>query len=497
MKNRLCLLAMCILVCNTLLAQQAITAVNFNPNTAATSTSYASGGQDYQWGVAPNNQIQNVTGFTASGISYSYASYFPGIVKIRRVDNIDNSGNFTLAWSEGILENGGNTIIMNAAYETDMEDYFGSRTYNKGTDNLFDNISTNSNNIERLDWIYAPGFSSSSTSQFGFAVFERGNLGQHDAFKIAAITGLDGSGNPNQYSQIVSVSTSDYGDISSSSVTYNILKGAVAGPLLVSGGNDQERGAVLTSLTDLGIATGQTIYGYSLFADDLPVSATPADLVDFTNPAFFPNNTQNEGGIDLIAITGVYVESSILAVKLLSFSADLQNGISNLKWTATNENTVSAYAIERGIDGTNFKEIGRVVKGININTANNYAAADDVKAITANVFFYRLKQLNTNGGFEYSNTIKITNSKIAGEISIYPNPVTNLLHATYRSIKNETISLKIYSASGSVLRTQKFAIVAGVNTISVNNVISLPKGEYWLVITNNEGRLSTEKFVKN
>lgn len=69
----------------------------------------------------------------------------------------------------------------------------------------------------------------------------------------------------------------------------------------------QNIGGVFLSLNDLGIANTVKIFGYSIFAADLPANATAADLVNFKNATFFPTNTNSstDGGIDLIALTGV------------------------------------------------------------------------------------------------------------------------------------------------------------------------------------------------
>jgi hypothetical protein len=77
----------------------------------------------------------------------------------------------------------------------------------------------------------------------------------------------------------------------------------------------QNIGGVFLSLDDLGIANTIKIYGYSIFAADLPANAKATDLVNYKNATFFPTNTNSgtQGGIDLIALTGVLsIQNSVI-----------------------------------------------------------------------------------------------------------------------------------------------------------------------------------------
>jgi len=64
---------------------------------------------------------------------------------------------------------------------------------------------------------------------------------------------------------------------------------------------------VAIPVTDLGVAAGTTVYGYSLFAPDVTDGGNTANLVDWTNSTFFHTNTNSitTGGIDPIAVSGV------------------------------------------------------------------------------------------------------------------------------------------------------------------------------------------------
>lgn len=481
-----------IVFCLSANAQTPVTAVSINPVTTTGSTTYVSGANTYNWSLSPNNTTAYLTGFTAGGISYSYAS-ISGNVKLRRVNNPNISGNFTLVWAEGFLS--GSTFNMLPQYENDMELYFNNQVYNKGTDNFFDNIAANGNNIERLDFILTGSYSTPLPAEVGFPVFERGDAGNHDPFVIAAITSLDGSGNPTSYGNIVRVKDVNYGE-PGPNVTFRILKAPYPSNLVDAGSNTQTRGGVFISLQDLGIAANQVIYGYSVLGNDLPMSATPANLVDYTNTTFYPNNTGFSGGIDMVAVTGIYATTTSLPTRFTGFNAIENSGYINLKWSVENENTVDHYEIERSIDGINFMSV-QLIKGTNTSVGTkSYSVLDNVSSITSNVLYYRIKQYDHDGSFYYSKTVAVRKNKNNSAILIYPNPVKQHLYINFKSSSDNKAIVTVINAAGKKLLIQKENLFDGTNSITVEGVERLSKGVYFISINVDSGKTFTKKFTK-
>ncbi len=493
MKNSILAIVL-ILMSLIVLAQTAITAVSTSTATASGTNTYVSGANTYNWGVSPNNTITSVNGFTSGGFSYTYASHLNGVVRMRRVNNTGTSGNFTLIWAEA---NGtATTFNMFPEYQNEMELFFDGRVYNKGTDNFFDNTSPNSNNIERLDWIFASGFSNSQPTKVGFAVFERGNAGGHDPFCIAAITAVDGLGNPTAYSNtIVRVAATSYGD-PGPNVTYRILKAQNPADLIDAGTGTQNRGGVIISLANLGIAANQTVYGYSLFANDLPGGATGIDLLTVTNATFFPTNTAGLGGIDLIAITGVYIENTILPFKLYDFAGDEYNGNVTLRWKAADEASIAYYEIEKSYDARQFEKLTQVnVKPVAAGD-NVYTVTDVLNTVVAAKAWYRIKSVDVNGKTTYSATILINAGKNNETLTLYPNPVKNELVASIYAVSLTKATLVVNALSGAAVFTKSIVLQKGNNAIAVEEINKLPAGIYQLVIQKEGGIMLSRQFIK-
>ncbi len=321
-----------LLLCITFLLQQAnaqtpIVNVSIGNIAATTATSYNTSGAvgssfsatnyNYTFGTATqavNNQ-KKLNSLTMGQEIYSYVQNANSFVKIRRINNSIVTGKRTLLWLEKNTVAGGsaNKVAVVPQYNDNMESVFDGNSLNQGTDNLFANQGDgngNNNNIERLDVIFAGGVISTYNNKVGFALFERGADNEHDPFVIAAVTSIDQNGNPTGYANPVRVNTGNWGNIPNSALDYYVVRrNPLTEPnLRMSTSGKQNIGGVFITLKDLGIATGVKIYGYSVIGYDLPAGAIAANLVDYTNNTYFPTNTSSatsQGGIDLIALTGV------------------------------------------------------------------------------------------------------------------------------------------------------------------------------------------------
>ncbi|MEI9945324.1 MAG: T9SS type A sorting domain-containing protein [Chitinophagaceae bacterium] len=485
-----------LLICFSIVAQIPVTAVSTTTIVTPVSTTYTNAGNTYNWGVSPNNSTVLLTGFTAGGLSYGFSSGLSGTVKLRRVNNALVTGNFSLIWAEYVLVST-NEFNMFPGYQDDMEPFFNNHTYNKGTDNFFDNTSANCNNIERLDWLLSGGYSTPVPGKIGFAIFDRGPAAAHDAFCIAAITSLDGSGNPATYGPIVRVVTANYGDLPASGIVYRILKGPAGTNLLDANPGSQNRGGVFISLQSMGIAASSTIYGYSLFSNDLPVGATPADLVDYTNTTNFPITTATgPGGVDLIAVTGIYVDLTVLPVHFISFGAVENNDIITLKWKVENETSADRYSIERSTDGIHYSTIKEVYPPANNTGANNYSLDDKVGSLSSSMLYYRIKQYDHDGSFYYSKVLAVNRNKKSSAIVIYPNPVADNLFINITAVTNDKATIKVTNSTGAQVIVQQVQLTNGNNFNTINGIDKLPGGVYQLSVIYEPGETVVRQFIK-
>ncbi len=227
---------------------------------------------------------------------------------------------------------------------------------------------------------------------------------------------------------------------------------------------------------------------------------TPA--VAFDSLRFAINNESivlcgNDYVLDDIQITGC-ANNIPLPVTLTNFTATYKNGVTILNWEVENEINFSHYEIERkAASAGSYNEVAR--KELNINSSNksSYIVNDNISNVTDNKFLYRLKMVDVDGKFKYSNEILV--SKEGGSIKgirISPNPVVNSDMVTVRfdAAAKATVDFKVMDLSGRVILKQQNRVEEGANSVSLTNLKSLQSGTY--ILQMNDGvNIQTTKFI--
>lgn len=80
------------------------------------------------------------------------------------------------------------------------------------------------------------------------------------------------------------------------------------------------------------------------------------------------------------------------------------------------------------------------------------------------------------------------------KVTLSPNPVVSVLHATFFSTKTETVSIRIFNANGVVVKTFTKSVIAGSNTWEFD-LSNLPIGVYSIII-QSPGQFATAIFFK-
>jgi hypothetical protein len=175
-----------------------------------------------------------------------------------------------------------------------------------------------------------------------------------------------------------------------------------------------------------------------------------------------------------------------LPVEMTFFIAERENNNIALTWeTATEENN-EGFEVQRSTDGKNWEYVDFVAGQGNTLETSNYHFIDE--SPIAGINYYRLKQVDFDGQFEYSNIVNIQTIESSKHqtINIYPNPVTDEL-----TIENGQGTAIIYNAVGQSV--QEVNIDASKVQL---NVSELPQGIYTIHIRKTNGESITKQFVK-
>lgn len=217
------------------------------------------------------------------------------------------------------------------------------------------------------------------------------------------------------------------------------------------------------------------------------MSATPSAVtMDFEAKAFGPDAFVLQGTINSFS-TFYFGSASLttLPLDLINFSASRQNNNTvQLKWTSENEVNVSSFEVERSADGSSFSTIGTVAaNGSLTNSSQNYSYTDRSAAnVQAAVLYYRLRMLDRDGSYKYSEIISVNMNVIAGRLITTPNPTHGIVNLSIVSNINQKAQWKVTDNAGRVLLQSSVQLRPGSNNWSID-ISGLAAGTYHLTLS--------------
>ncbi|HPH23570.1 MAG TPA: T9SS type A sorting domain-containing protein, partial [Chitinophagaceae bacterium] len=182
-----------------------------------------------------------------------------------------------------------------------------------------------------------------------------------------------------------------------------------------------------------------------------------------------------------------------LPVDFASFDVTKNNQTAVIDWVTTNEFNSASFDIERSTDALHFTTIGNVpAKNLAIENAYTFTDLYPVAGIN----YYRLKQIDKNGKFSYSNIVSVNPVTIAkNTVAVYPNPIVgSIMNIGLQSTQNTKAALMITDVTGRIVLHQQSSIIKGSQLIQVD-VSRLSTGTYYLTVLFNNEKI-TQKISK-
>lgn len=179
-----------------------------------------------------------------------------------------------------------------------------------------------------------------------------------------------------------------------------------------------------------------------------------------------------------------------LPVEMMGFSGENYGAQNILNWSTAMEIHNARFDVERSADGVSFAKIGEIQGAGNTTSESNYRFVDN--SLTENMYYYRLKQVDFDGAYKYSDVIAIatTGDNHFKVVSAFPNPATDVFNVHLFMDHEDVVSLKLSQANGRAVYSTQESYNRGSNHITVP-VSGLAKGVYLLTIFN-EGTNSSE-----
>jgi hypothetical protein len=142
-----------------------------------------------------------------------------------------------------------------------------------------------------------------------------------------------------------------------------------------------------------------------------------------------------------------------LPVELTFFSANVSGSTVGLNWTTATEINNRGFEVQRSADRINFSNI-TFIPGFGTTTERrNYSFTDN--SVTNGKYYYRLKQIDYNGAFAYSDIVEVDVSTPLefALLQNYPNPFNPSTIISYSVPQSSFVTIKVYDIIGNEVTT--------------------------------------------
>jgi|GEM_PF-575587 len=172
-------------------------------------------------------------------------------------------------------------------------------------------------------------------------------------------------------------------------------------------------------------------------------------------------------------------------IEILSLRAEHINEDAILNWTTASERNSSHFEVERSLDGTDFEFTGQVRAAGYSNISESYQFIDPaIGQYSSSTVFYRLKMVDLDGSFEYSNIVELSLSESSHTaVTAYPNPTGDFLQLSIKHYTDAPILVRLFDSQGRQVLARQIEKPHGQIHLESLDVSSLPKGVYTLLVS--------------
>ncbi|MBS1939016.1 MAG: T9SS type A sorting domain-containing protein [Bacteroidetes bacterium] len=184
----------------------------------------------------------------------------------------------------------------------------------------------------------------------------------------------------------------------------------------------------------------------------------------------------------------------VLPVELL-FLAGLPNGsVVDLSWATATEKNSSRFVVERSTNNLDFAPIGQVRAAGNSQYRIDYGFTDPAPVHGVN--YYRLRLVDLDGSYETSNVIAVEFTGTGSGLSVWPNPVQELLHIGVDLHGQAAVTVQVLDALGRMVQQQHVAAGSSQASLEVGTATLVPGAYMVRILGSGGGLIGTARFVK-
>ncbi len=239
-------------------------------------------------------------------------------------------------------------------------------------------------------------------------------------------------------------------------------------------------------------STGDSLWSSTIggFSDDRAFSVASVQAGSYLVTGWAWSYGQGLGDVYLVKLL-----DSVVPVELTSFNANTNGTDVIINWSTATELNNSGFEVQKKRENVNWYSIG-FIKGSGTTQQNhNYSFTD--YSVTAGKYSYRLKQVDYDGSYEYSDIVEVELNNLPNQFSLgqnYPNPFNPTTNFEFQIANSGFVNLKIFDVLGNKVETLvNEEKEPGLYKIKYN-AIHLASGVYYYRLTAN-GFTDTKKFI--
>jgi hypothetical protein len=178
-----------------------------------------------------------------------------------------------------------------------------------------------------------------------------------------------------------------------------------------------------------------------------------------------------------------------VAMQIISAARQADKTV-QVKWKADHETNVARYEAERSSNGITFNKVSTTLS----TNSTIYAAADPQPLDGIN--YYRVKAVDVDGAAAYTEVVKVAAIGQSKAVTVNPNPVKDkTLHLQIESMPAGKYNLQLINAAGAIVYRQLLSVSGEVFTREIQLGKQAAAGSYRLILTCNDGKVSTLNII--
>lgn len=216
--------------------------------------------------------------------------------------------------------------------------------------------------------------------------------------------------------------------------------------------------------------------------------------IGFVDFDFSASNYINFDGWNQPNIPYLEISYAPVPVELISFTADVNENNITLNWSTATETNNQGFDVERFVESLKWEKIGFVQGSGTTTELRSYSFVDE--NVTEGKYSYRLKQIDFDGSFEYSDVVEIevgTPNQYSLEQN-YPNPFNPTTRISYSIKEKGLVTLRVFDILGNEVRTLVNEEQDAGNYKVEFSATSFASGIYFYSLQSGEF-LSTKKMI--